>query len=656
MISRIRKYFSTHFTASFLLCLWVLFSVILFFQEQYLGRGYFNYLLNASYEEAEAAIRYMQDDLNKALRDLVVQQSTVATDETLYQYACKAADRENPSHLYDQLSLQTRLRYVDNLGDSVAYAVVTESGLLAQYDRLKKSNLTQALWSGENTAVLEKMGAHILDKPDEPHPGLPRIWVWMEPAEHPGGESGPVFHVMLPLTGGAVSSWNTKFGLVSTYSARPLQQILSYVNERQQEYFSIYLTNGAGQPVLDDGSGTSAEILEEGGTEENEQVLKMAQPLAYFGWTLNVRIDEENMLHMVHRLFLRSAVIVQGVLLLAVLALFFVFERMMRPVALLSDSMRQAEQGNLHTKIPIRGRHEIWQVAEEYNRMIENLEEKNREIQRQHQETLRSIKQQHAAEWEALESQINAHFICNTVGCISYEAIEAGNHEVSLLLKKLSNILRYTFDQKRQEVMLYQEIAWLDQYLYLQKMRREDLFDYEISFPEVYGQWPCCKLMFQPFVENSIIHGFEGRKTGGMIRVTAVMMDERLKITIEDNGCGMPEEKAEELRQVLSRSGETAPETGERVGVGVRNAITRMRMFYGDRFEAELQTEEGGGTSFIFVLPIPQRQMTDEAQELEPQDPEPPESAPQNTVPLEPAHRNTEPRGPETRKNTNLEE
>ncbi len=112
--------------------------------------------------------------------------------------------------------------------------------------------------------------------------------------------------------------------------------------------------------------------------------------------------------------------------------------------------------------------------------------------------------------------RINAHFICNTLGTINYEAIEAGNRQGSVLIKKLSNILRYTFDQKCQDVYLYQEIAWIDQYLYLQKTRFENVFDYSIDFEEEYGYWPCCKLMFQPFVENSILHGFEGRHEGGM--------------------------------------------------------------------------------------------------------------------------------------------
>jgi sensor histidine kinase YesM len=133
--------------------------------------------------------------------------------------------------------------------------------------------------------------------------------------------------------------------------------------------------------------------------------------------------------------------------------------------------------------------------------------------------------------------------------------------------------------------------------------------------------------MFQPFVENSIIHGFEGMEKGGMIRILIDMDGERLRVRIEDNGCGMKRETALLIREILDHrdsSGSSlepdpagGPLTGSepfdigeteregRMGVGIRNVVTRMRMFFGPRFEAELWTEEGKGTSFTFRLPIP---------------------------------------------------
>ena len=623
MLRRLRTYFSTHFAASFLLCLWIVFSLVLFFFFFYLSGAYYEYLLNASYDEADTSIRFMQEDLSKALRDRILQGSMLAVDAELYRAAVLAADPDNPSRLSDTLSLQSLLKRAAGTNEVITIAAASKDGIAGQYDRMRKASLLEELWSGENLELLKEMTSHLADQKMQDGSELPRVWVWMEPSVHPGSTASNLFHMMFPLTGGFVPAKRAQYALIITYYADPLEEILSYVNEGSGNegsgnegshgYLHVYLTDGNGTEILgsrpENPSGEKEHTASEITDADGRRLL--SQELPYFGWKLNISIDEEAMQRDVHTMFMRQAVIAELLLAAAILIMLYVFYYLMRPVRLLTASMRQAEQGDLHTMVPVNGHHEIWQVAEEYNRMIETIEEKNREIERQHQETLRSIEQQHAAEWEALESQINAHFICNTVGCISYEAIEAGNHEVSMLLKKLSNILRYTFDQKRQEVMIYQEIAWIDQYLYLQRMRWEDLFDYEILFPEVYGQWPCCKLMFQPFVENSILHGFEGKQSGGMIRLTADEQGDRLRIVIEDNGCGMTPEKEEELQQVLQRRGRTAPETGEnpktgeRTGVGIRNAVTRMRMYYGERFEAELWTEEGKGTRYTFLLPIP---------------------------------------------------
>ena len=207
------------------------------------------------------------------------------------------------------------------------------------------------------------------------------------------------------------------------------------------------------------------------------------------------------------------------------------------------------------------------------------------------------------AEREALESQINAHFICNTLNAINYEAMESGNFKVSILLKKLSNILRYTFDQKHQNVYMFQEISWIEQYLFLQRERLDNAFSYEISFDSDYDNWPCRKLMLQPFVENSIVHGFEGRENGGQIRIIGEGYKEFLKIVIEDNGQGMTQERKAVIQEILENP--MAAKKRE-VGIGISNVITRMRMYYGNEMNVEFWTEEGKGTRFTFILPMPE--------------------------------------------------
>ena len=152
-------------------------------------------------------------------------------------------------------------------------------------------------------------------------------------------------------------------------------------------------------------------------------------------------------------------------------------------------------------------------------------------------------------------------------------------------------------------VSLGQELRWVEQYLYLQKFRLMDVFDYEIEFQEEYGEWPCCKLFIQPFVENSILHGFEGRESGGMIRITGHIDGSRFSLCIEDNGCGMNEDTEKLMQQILMEK-HTLDLAG--TGIGIQNVVTRLRMYYGEELSVVLESEPEKGTKFTFWLPIPE--------------------------------------------------
>ena len=146
--------------------------------------------------------------------------------------------------------------------------------------------------------------------------------------------------------------------------------------------------------------------------------------------------------------------------------------------------------------------------------MLDALQNRQEMVQKEYQEKVAMSELRNQAEKIALESQINAHFIFNTLNAINYNAIETGNIETSHLIKRLSNLLQYTLSAQS-EVTLGREFSMATEYLYLQKYRLMDKFEYEISFPEEYSEWPCCKLFLQPFVENSIVHGFENTESGG---------------------------------------------------------------------------------------------------------------------------------------------
>ena len=609
LIKKLKYYFATHFAASFSLVLAVALLIVMILQQTYLKREYLHYLLEQSFETENAALESVQKNLNAAIREMIYQGGKMAVDEDIYDRAVDAdAALEEETDINNlTLNLYRSLQSYGYENTIKAAAVFRREGLITQYDKMKTSDAI--LWN-DGTEEDQQM---ILDSffgknRDEI---FPRFRVFLSPGIHPAHKDCGVFHIAYPLTGGKASIWKTDYLLVLTSETDMFQEYLKTVDMPGVEYIQGYIADQNGNIVYHSNSdliGTQESLI-----SGESSVTHISREIRYFGWTLNVVIDKEKMEEHIDVIYGRSSVVYGLLLIFGVAVIFIWFRKLMHPVRQLSRSMKHVEQGDYHSKIDIEGSHEIWQIAGEYNRMIEAIQQKNLEIRRQHQETLFSIEEKHQAEREALESQINAHFICNTLGSINYEAMEEGNYKVSILLKKLSNILRYTFDQKSQDVFIYQEIAWIDQYLYLQKYRLETVFDYEILFPDIYGQWPCCRLMFQPFVENSILHGFEGRKQGGMIRISGKLEGELLKIVIEDNGCGMDAETELAIQAILAEREslsldrkDSGVKNQKRQGIGIRNVVTRMRMYYGSRFEISLETQEGKGTKFIFLIPIPE--------------------------------------------------
>ncbi len=605
-IRYLREYFATHFAAVFAFYLSVAVFVIAFIFMTYLKNEYQHYLWEKGYETEDAVMEAMQRDLNASFRELITTGSEMVTDRNLLELTVEV-DREDGKgvkagqsylNLYNALVAYDHLRFVS------AVAVVGKDGMICQYDRYKL--LKSTMWDDENLAYVEGMAAELFQSIADDN--LPRYMAHLYPHAYPDSER-KVFHVAYPLTGGVTGIRSTEYAVVITYSMEVFDTFLNTVEVPQVKYIHGYITDEQGEVLYY--NNARYESLQDFLQVEEREATLIAKPLEYFGWTANVIMDETQMKAHVEEIYRRGLALYMLILMVYVMIIIMVIRRLLNPIHSISESLKAAERGDYNSKIRIEGRNEIWQLAEEYNRMADAIEEKNCEIRRKNEERLQSLRQQHRAEMEALESQINAHFICNTLGCINYEAIEAGNHQVSVLIKKLSNILRYTFDQRCQTVYMFQEIAWVDQYLYLQKNRYETLFDYEIRFPDAYHYWPCCKLIFQPFVENSILHGFKGREIesgGGIIRITGEGFGDWLQIVIEDNGTGMEPRQAAAVREVLAQKRDGGIESQKGAGIGIRNVVTRMHMFYGEDLDITLQSAVGEGTVFTFKIPLPKQE------------------------------------------------
>ena len=164
------------------------------------------------------------------------------------------------------------------------------------------------------------------------------------------------------------------------------------------------------------------------------------------------------------------------------------------------------------------------------------------------------------------------------------------------MVTSLSNFFRSSLSKGRDLITLGEEEIHVRSYLEIQQVRYRDILRYEIHVqPELRG---CVlpKLTLQPLVENALYHGIKLRRGLGCILVDAAQEDDRVRITVRDDGAGMPPERLQQLRQSL--------DTEEQVGFGLRTVYRRLRLLYGEQCSMELESEPGAGTTVTLRFPI----------------------------------------------------
>ena len=199
--------------------------------------------------------------------------------------------------------------------------------------------------------------------------------------------------------------------------------------------------------------------------------------------------------------------------------------------------------------------------------------------------------------FNSLQSQIQPHFLYNTLDCIHWQAVADGNQEISILVKALARYYRICLSKGHDVIPLKMEVEHVQNYLIIQNMRYDNIIGISIQVEENCKDAMIPKLTIQPLVENSIYHGIkikEGKQ--GSISLSAVRKGETVQILIADTGTGMTKEQIAEMNQHLS-------EYDEGFGYGVRNVNKRIELLYGKEYGLHYVKNEFGGVTVEITLP-----------------------------------------------------
>ena len=255
------------------------------------------------------------------------------------------------------------------------------------------------------------------------------------------------------------------------------------------------------------------------------------------------------------------------------------------------EGMRLVEEGRLDVHVVPVGQAELRVMIHSFNRMTRRLKQLMQENEEEQQK-------KHEAEIRALQSQINPHFLVNSLNSIRFIAQVSRYEAIARMAEALIKILSCSFRSNVGFYTLDEELEVLDGFIYLMKIRYSDGFEIEYEIGEGCGSCMVPRLILQPIVENSIVHGFSGQEEElGKITVKARLEDQYLYITVRDNGKGMTEE---EIRRLLSN--ETA-ENEDYVSIGVTNVNTRLVLNYGDECTLQIRSEVGRYTETVLRIP-----------------------------------------------------
>lgn len=286
------------------------------------------------------------------------------------------------------------------------------------------------------------------------------------------------------------------------------------------------------------------------------------------------------------------AAILSIVVILALIGAWNISGSVTRPIRKMMLLMRKVEEGDLSVVMEADREDEIGQLSESFNIMIQKLRNLMSTVY-QEQKELRK------AELKALQSQINPHFLYNTLDSIIWMARANRNDDIVKIVTAITKLFRISISRGKDIISISEEIEHIKSYLIIQHIRYSNKFTYEVMIPESLYKFKILKLILQPIVENALYHGVKMKRQQGHISITGREEKEYIILEIKDTGIGIKKEELQALNDMFNNnSGEKKLES-----YGLRNVNERIKIFFGCQYGLTIDSKYGIGTKVQVKIP-----------------------------------------------------
>ncbi len=309
-----------------------------------------------------------------------------------------------------------------------------------------------------------------------------------------------------------------------------------------------------------------------------------------FNWRL-ISITPSNIITKDSNLILNQTLMLTAVfIILAGFSIFLLTNRITAPINKLMRGIEKVRSGNLDVKVKKTTNDEIGDMTETFNIMVSDL---NLLVEQR----IEYIKEVNDAQYKVLQSQINPHFIYNTLNTVKFMAQVQNAHNISNTVGLISDLLRLSSHTTGQFVPLKQELLIVETYVKIQQIRYNYKFKFNIDMPAECTQIIVPKFIIQPIAENAIFHGIEPKKGLGILNIECRLENDVLKVSVSDNGIGMSEQK---IQRILS---DKTIETDGLNGIGLPNVNNRLILLFGEDYSLKIKSVENEGTQMSISIP-----------------------------------------------------